>query len=131
MENRNIAEEYQEIAQRLINERKELEYIKNSNVQIICLRSDRAKKTGDMIVHGECEKVPAKYKWSVPCDFTITIYEPNIVEFSDKQVEILMFHELLHVGINEDCYYVKKHDLEDFKLIIDLYGTDWSAKEAE
>jgi hypothetical protein len=42
-----------------------------------------------------------------------------------------MFHELLHVEIEpgpegSEIYSVRKHDLEDFKLIIDKYGTDWS-----
>ena len=42
-----------------------------------------------------------------------------------------MFHELLHVGIEpgpegSEIYSVRKHDLEDFKLIIDKYGTEWS-----
>lgn len=45
--------------------------------------------------------------------------------------EVLLFHELLHVGIEfaadgSELYSVKGHDLEDFKLIIDRFGTDWS-----
>ena len=50
---------------------------------------------------------------------------------SEKQMEVLLFHELLHVGIErgpdgEETYSVNKHDLEDFKVIIDRYGTEWA-----
>ena len=38
---------------------------------------------------------------------------------------------MLHVGIEEnedgtENYSVKPHDLEDFKLVIDKFGTDWA-----
>lgn len=125
MDNRWINAEYQEIAQELIDERPELSDLRGADVQIILLSSEAEKKTGDRLIYGQCEKVPQKYKWGIPCDFTITIFDRNISDFSDEQLRILIFHELLHVGIDEDKLYVKKHDLEDFKTIIDLYGTDW------
>lgn len=77
---------------------------------------------------GQCEKVAEKYKWGIPCDFTITIFEPNIVGFTEEQIKILLFHELLHVGYDPEGerLYVKPHDLEDFKLIINEFGTDWA-----
>ena len=33
----------------------------------------------------------------------------------------------------DEIYNVRKHDLEDFKIIIDKYGTDWAkiAKESD
>lgn len=125
MDNRWINDEYQEIAQELIDERPELSDLRGADVQIILLSSEAEKKTGDRLIYGQCEKVPQKYKWGIPCDFTITIFDRNISDFSDEQLRILIFHELLHVGIDEDKLYVKKHDLEDFKAIINLYGTDW------
>ena len=47
-----------------------------------------------------------------------------------------MFHELLHVGIEpgadgDEIYTVRKHDLEDFKSIIDRYGTEWAKAAKE
>jgi len=129
MDNRTINKEYQAIAQELIDERPELVDIRNSNVQILLLSSEAEKTSGGKIVHGQCEKVPQKYRWGIPCDFTITLFDKNNKDFTDDQLRILIFHELLHVGIGEDSYYVRPHDLEDFKLIIDLYGTDWSRTE--
>ena len=131
MESRQIREEYAEIANELINEREELLYLQNSSVVIIYLGSDQMKKSKGRIIFGECEKVPDKWKWSVPCDFTITIFEPNVEHFTYEQIRILIFHELLHVGIdvdgNEEKYYIRPHDVEDFRLILNEYGMEWDA----
>ena len=134
MEHRNVKEEYKQIAGRLIDTVPELAYIKDSNVKIAYLVSDQAKKVDkDKLVLGECEKVAAKNKWAIDYDFTITLFEPNLYGLSAKQIEIVLFHELLHVGIdygeNGEVYSVRKHDLEDFKIIIDKYGTNWAKVE--
>lgn len=132
MEHRQINENYQRIAESLIDTEPDLAYIKNSRVRIAYLESDNAKKADtDKLVLGECEKVQAKNKWAINYDFTITLFKKNLVGLSADQIRIVMFHELLHIGIEQgsegsELYSVRKHDLEDFKLIIDKYGTDWS-----
>lgn len=127
MDNRRINERYCEIMMDLIDTEEELNYIKEGDVTIICLSSDSEKKNGrDKLVFGQCEKISDKYKWSVPCDFTITIFEPNIIGFTEEQLRILIFHELLHVGIDGDALYCRKHDYEDFECIIRRYGIDWN-----
>ena len=125
-ETRYINDEYQHIAQEVIEEFDELSYLRGGDIQIILLSSDAEKKKGSHLVFGVCEKIPDKYKWSIPCDFTITIFDTNIAEFSDEQLRILIFHELLHVGVDGDRLFVREHDLEDFKEIIDRFGTHWS-----
>ena len=134
MENRSINEEYAEIAARIIEEEDELTDVANSHATIVYLSSDKAKKGKDKIIHAECEKIPDKYKWSIPADFTITIYEPNVATFTDEQMRILIFHELLHVGIKftddgQESYFVRPHDIEDFRYIINKYGLDWNIPE--
>ena len=127
---RTINEHYAEVAGELLQTEDALEYIRNSNVTIIYLSSEEERKSKVKITCGECEKVPEKYKWSIPADFTITIFEPNVEKFTEEQIRILLFHELLHVGIefdgNEEKYFVRPQDLEDFKYIIDNFGTEWS-----
>lgn len=132
MEHRHINENYKAIAESLIDKEPELAYIKNSRVKITYLESDSAKKADkDKLVLGECEKVAAKNKWAITSDFTITLFVNNLVGLSPEQIRIVLFHELLHIGIEPDAdgdeiYSVRKHDLEDFKSIIDRFGTEWA-----
>lgn len=130
MDIREINEKYAQIAQELIESEDVLAPIRDSDVRIIYLSSEHEKKKGKKLILGECEKVPDKWKWTVPCDFTITIFEPNIEQLSDEQLKILLLHELLHVGIeidgNEEKYHIVPHDVEDFETILDRYGVHWS-----
>ena len=131
MDKRTLNEHYSEIAKEIIETEEALIDIRNSSATIVYLSSEHKKKSGNKLVYGQCEKVADKYKWGIPADFTITVFEPNCEGMTEEQIKMLLFHELLHVGIefNEDgteTYSIKPHDLEDFKLIIDRFGTDWS-----
>lgn len=134
-ENRHLNEEYAEIAQALIDSEEALQYIKESQVSIAYLSSDLKKKDNGRLVHAQCELVSDKYKWGIPADFMITVFDPNVLGFSDEQMKILLFHELLHIHIDyhdgEEKYSTNPHDLEDFKYIIDRFGTDWSRVTGE
>lgn len=131
MDNRTINEHYAEIGMDLIQTEDALIDIANSQATIIYLSSEHKKVASGKKILGQCEKVADKYKWGIPCDFTITIFEPNVEGMTEEQLRMLIFHELLHVGIEynadgTETYSIKPHDLEDFKLIIDRFGTDWS-----
>ena len=134
MDNRTINDHYAEIAEDLIATEPALEYIRNSNARIVYLSSEHKKTGNGKKTFAECEKISEKYKWGIPCDFTITVFEPNVELFSEQQLQILLYHELLHVGIElredgTERYFINPHDLEDFKLIIDSYGTEWDKTE--
>lgn len=133
MEIRTRNRRYSAIGKRLIRRRPELAYIRNSAVRIAFLASDHEKTKDRRTIFGECEKIPEKYKWRLPYDFTITIFEPNVERFTGRQLEILILHELLHVGIEvdgfEEKYYIEPHDIEEFYAIINQYGMDWSKDE--
>lgn len=130
MDNRRVNEEYAIVAAELIENEPALIDIKNSNVSIIYLSSEHEKKTKTSIVYGQCEKVQDKNKWAIPADFTITVFEPNCKEFTPEQIKILLFHELLHINIvfkdGAEVYSINDHDLNDFKVIVEKYGVDWS-----
>lgn len=130
MDNRCVCEEYAAIGRELIENEPELEYIRDSDVKIIYLSSDCKKRDGNKITRGMCERVQDKYRWSIPCDFTVTVFEPNVENFDEEQMRILIFHELLHIGIEEkngkEVYSIVPHDLEDFRTIIRRFGVDWS-----
>lgn len=136
MDTRTINEKYAQIAKALIETEPSLASILKSDVQIIFLSSKHKKLSGGTRVFGQCEKIADKYKWGIPCDFTITIFEPNVAEFqfTEDQIRALIHHELLHVGVEREetlvganeKYYIVPHDLEDFKLILQQYGVDWN-----
>lgn len=130
-DNRQISEEYAKIGAELIECEDILIDIRNSQATIIYLSSDYAKTDKGKAVLGQCERIQDKYKWGIPADFTITLFEPNIEGKSLEAIRRIIFHELLHVGIefkddSTESYSIRPHDIEDFKLLIDRWGTDWS-----
>lgn len=126
-ENRAISEMYEKMGAKLIESDKDLDDIRAFRPSILYLTSDKEKKSGGMLVKGECEKVQDKNKWAIPAEYLIIIYEKNCQGMSDKQMEILLKHELLHIKIEEEgVYKIRKHDLNDFKCITREYGADWS-----
>lgn len=134
IEHRELSEKYAEIAADLIKTEPLLESIRQSEATIVYLSSDKPMKSKGRPVCGQCEKIDPKYKWAIPADFTITIFEPNVITFSDDQLRILIFHELLHVKIDTEengteKYGIYPHDIEEFKAIIDRYGFDWDLPE--
>ena len=124
---RKVSNEYREMALEIVNNVPELADIRTSHdTTIVFLSSDYVKKSQGKLVFGLTEVVPSKNKWAIDADFTITIYEENIKDFTEEQKRILLEHELLHIGIGKDGKkYVKPHDLEDFRSIIDKYGAYW------
>lgn len=130
-DNRHINEDYAKIGSELIDTEDILLDIKNSQATIIYLSSDYEKKEKDHLVLGQCERIQDKYKWGIPADFTITLFEPNLQGKSDEAIRRIILHELMHVGIEfkkdgSEGYSIRPHDIEDFKYLIDKYGTDWS-----
>lgn len=130
METRQVNEYYADIALDLIRANPSLEHLRDADVTICFLSSDLEKRSKRKTVYAECERVPDKYKWAVPCDFTITVFEPNVERFTADQMAILLCHELMHIGVdvdgNERTYYLAPHDIEDFREIIERYGMDWA-----
>lgn len=130
-DNRQINEDYAKIGAELIATEDALIDIRNSHATIVYLSSDFAKTDKGRIVYGQCERIQEKYKWGIPADFTITLFYPNICDKSDEAIRRIIFHELLHVGIdtnkdNDEVYTIRPHDFEDFKLLIDRWGTDYA-----
>lgn len=130
-ETRHISEEYAAIGAELIEAEDALARVRDSEVTIIYLGSDKAKTSRGRTVFGECERVADKNRWAIHADFLIVVYEPNCADMDEDQMRVLLLHELLHVGVDHDkdgneVYRVVPHDLEDFRLIVDRYGTGWA-----
>lgn len=106
---------YEEIGARLINTLDEFSDLAEAEVKIAYLSSEKEKKTAHKLILGECKKVEETYKWICPYDFMIILYEPNIADLTEDQIETLIRHELHHVGIEYKdtglSYYVEPHDV--------------------
>ena len=126
---------YRDIGRRLINTLPEFADLLESDVKIAYLSSQKEKTKNHKIIFAECHKVEEKYSWCCKYDFFIVVYEPNIADFTEKQIEILIRHELHHVGIEYTDlglkYYIVPHDVEEFWKIINDHGLDWSEVNAE
>lgn len=129
-EERKVSKEYESIGLEAIKNEPSLQTLRNSACKIIYLLSDKAKTKGGNTVFAQCEKVPDKLQWAINADMLVVIFEPNVENFSREQKYALMHHELLHINVKyskdgEESYGTRPHDYEDFKEIIDKYGTDW------
>ena len=82
---RQISEKYAEIGAELIATEPRLFDVRNSDVRILFLSSELEKVQNTKVVFAQCEKVPEKYKWAVPADFCIVVFEPNVEQFTDEQ----------------------------------------------
>ena len=122
-------DDYARTGAELIKSEDSLKWINETGVLVGFMSSNKAKVSNGKTVFGQCERVPDKYKAFIPYDFLITVYEPNVIDFTGQQIRILLHHELLHCGVNmnaEPTYKVNPHDVEEFNEIIDRYGLDWS-----
>lgn len=133
-ETRVPSRRYEQMARKLIDEEAALAPIAKSEARIAYLASDAKKVAHGKTVFGQCERVPDRYKWAVPFDFAIVLYEPNVAGFTDAKLRTLLLHELMHVGVfhdkeGEEVYKVVPHDVEEFGAIIDRFGRGWWTAE--
>lgn len=129
-EDYSVSTTYREMAEEVIKEYEELQWLITSSVRIDYVSSTKDKKTKGKLVLGECKLVKDVYKLYIPYDFLIIIYEPNIEGLTQEQIKILLYHELLHIDVTDTegdpQYNVAPHDIEDFRAVIDKYGLDWA-----
>ena len=62
--------------------------------------------------------------YNVPVRYVITLYCSDWNKWTENLKQWVMFHELLH--ITAEVGSVVKHDCEDFMLILDAAGVNWS-----
>lgn len=114
--------ELKRIAEKIINEMPEMKDL--SCARIGYQRGIGRKKVGGQMVYADCRKVPEWLAAFVPLDYIITFYE-TAERLTDEGLEILMHHELLHIKIEDGKTRIRPHDVQDFRAITDVYGTDW------
>ena len=117
------SDEYANIGIQLMHEKPSLSWILDSGLSIGFMSSDKRKTSNGKITCADCAVVPDKYRYFVPYDILVTVYEPNIEGFTPEQKRMLLHHELLHVAPGGK---VNPHDVDEFREIIKEYGVDWA-----
>ncbi|WP_407399587.1 putative metallopeptidase [Treponema sp.] len=89
--------------------------------------SEKPKMSKGKVVFADTTKVEERVRFLSRIDFIITFYRPACADLTGDQMEILMHHELMHVGFNSEDGKTKiiPHDIEDFRAILEAHGMDW------
>lgn len=127
-----MSEMYSQLAEEVFQEHSDLQWIRQSGISVGYCESDREKKSAGALVLGECFLVREPWSAYCPHDFVIVIYAPNVVDLKESQLKILLYHELLHIDMDEKNgeprYRIRPHDVEEFREVINTYGLDWSRR---
>lgn len=86
---------------------------------------DKAPKPGRVGKHpkaGYARLVPKLYRLLAGYDFVIEIDEFYWNFLEVEQQEALVDHELSHCARDEDGWYIKDHDVEEFREILERHG---------
>lgn len=120
-----VSNEYTKLAEEVIAEHEDLQAITNFDCKIIFLTCDTPKKRNGKIVYADTEKMKDKMHAITPYDFAVTFYA-DCDELTEDKLKILMWHELLHVGVKDDgTTFIRHHDVEEFSEIASVHGVDW------
>jgi len=81
-------------------------------------------------VAGRCIISNPMVKLFGECDFIIQMSGDLWDKLDDGRKRILLEHELLHVGCTQNKngewkYYIVRHNIEDFRIILEKYGFNW------
>ena len=115
------SEEIEAIGKRLIDTIPSLQPIKDKEITICYLISDKRKKQGNKNILAECTKVAEAYQWAVGFDYMITIYLDGQA-LPPEKLPILIHHELLHI---DPAGGTRGHDIDEFMEVADKYGLHW------
>lgn len=120
----SLNQKFDEVINQVIKKNKEFSHL--ANVTIKSIVSEKPKTKGGKTVYASTEKVNDKFKYLTDIDFIITFY-PIAESLTPEKLEILVFHELLHIGYDpaEEKRFIVPHDVEDFAKVIDKFGVDW------
>ena len=116
------APELEEIAEEIIYLRDNLYHIRENDYSIGYFYKN-GDDTGDCKSLGTCQRVTGILEYYTDHDYIICINERVLGTMSDAQLEILLYHELMHIGEDFD---IVKHDVEDFYTLLKEFGVDWA-----
>ena len=123
MSNYERSEGLEKLMGQVIDENSEFAHL--CEVRIACQYCDQKKRSQGRRVYADTMIVSDKIESLAYFDFVITFYRPNCEGLDEEHLKRLMYHELLHVGYDDEKFSIIPHDLEDFRECINRWGTNW------
>lgn len=125
-------EKYMPFVETCLNNHEDLKRIKSAYeagaLHIQLMECDKAKRVNKSMIYADCQKLSQKMSTLTGTHFVITYYADSET-LNEKGIEILTWHELKHIGIDDEGrFYIADHDLQDFKAVVERYGVDWEEK---
>lgn len=125
-----IEDDLERLGNQVIAKYPELTVLGDSECRIGYQYCDKAKRSNGCEVYADTTLINEKLKQFINIDFLITFYLGNTEALDADRLEILMYHELCHVGYDPGAegssrYRIIPHDVEDFRAVIDKWGLDW------
>lgn len=106
------------IAEKIVADKKDLQtYIDIDNIEFVEREKDRKG------MFAEIRKNNFPTTLYIQKDFTLSAFAA-FETLNDKKKEIVIYHELLHID-PEDPSKLIKHDVEDFKKVLEEFGISW------
>jgi len=89
-------------------------------------RSEKNKVLAKIKPFKGCEKAILMEN-NIPVRYVIELYWSDWNDWNQKKRQWIIFHELLH--IHSEIGKTVKHDCEDFKIILDKVGVNWTTSD--
>ena len=116
-----------DLAQELIEQYDELEHLQEVRIRV-CWKQKGGAKAGKSVL-GKCSKPSGLLLFFSELDFVIWLAADHCRDwnFTNHQLEALVYHELCHAGVEFDDddqpkYGLLPHDVEMFTSELDRYG---------
>ena len=118
-----LGDKYKDVAEKLIKKYpKAFEHI---DVDKILFLRDTKKRPKNKFA--DIRKVGYPYNFFTEHKFIMTFYENNMEPLAKEPTNMVVFHELMHISY--DFEKLVKHNVQDFDVIVDKYGSNWAFQQ--
>jgi hypothetical protein len=134
LNNRDLepADDIENLANNIIKNKKELNFINTHKIKIGFARSFKAKNINQKPVYAECQKTGGAYTAFIPFNFIITIYQQNVATLSAEQLSNIIYNQLQRIKINNNGPYLSNngtHCIEGEELSVENSSTKKKSKK--
>lgn len=119
-----VSEELQTLCEAIIDER-------NIEVADARIRYELVYPNISKKVAGKCIPGNPRMRFYGECEYIISMSGELWDSLDENRKYILAYHELLHILVvmndktGEWDYKIRKHDIEDFSMLTNEFGTEW------